>query len=176
MKELILTLAIHDKNVTMAKRDEVSFIVRTGLTPPSEKCRATKTHRNNEFGITTFSKQRFVVALPTHTRFPSPVKVQVRGGRHGFITGAIALHTPASSGQHRSPVCGPIAGPCPYAYEQVHEESQGTAHAVWYDPFFTQSPVESREENRFSLEGHPGTTIPQTDLFSPTVTSPTCSE
>ena len=44
MKELILTLAIHDKNVTMAKAAQVSFIVRTGLTPPSENCRAAKTH------------------------------------------------------------------------------------------------------------------------------------
>ena len=44
MKELILTSAIHDKNVTMAKAAQVSFIVRTGLTPPSENCRAAKTH------------------------------------------------------------------------------------------------------------------------------------
>ena len=82
MKELILTLAIHDKNVTIAKQNEVSFIVRTRLTPPSERYRAAKTHGNNELGITTLSKQRFVVAMPTHTRLPSPVKVQVRGGRH----------------------------------------------------------------------------------------------
>ena len=68
----------------------------------------------------------------------------------GFIRGAIALQTPASSGQHRSPVCGPIAGPCQYAYEQVHEESQGTDHAVWYDPFLTQSPAATREEKRVS--------------------------
>ena len=51
----------------------------------------------------------------------------------------MALHKPASSGQHRSPVCGPTAGPRPYAYDQEHEEPQGTAHAVWYDPFRTQS-------------------------------------
>ena len=56
----------------------------------------------------------------------------------------MALHTPASSGQNRSPVCGPIAGPCPNAYEQEHEEPKGTAHAVWYDPFFTQSPAAER--------------------------------
>ena len=61
----------------------------------------------------------------------------------------MALHTPASSGQHRCPMCGPIAGPCPYEYEQMHEESQGTAHAVWHDPFLTQSPTASREEKRF---------------------------
>ena len=44
MKELILALAIHDKNVTMAKPAQVAFIIRTGLTPPSEDCRAAKTH------------------------------------------------------------------------------------------------------------------------------------
>ena len=44
MKELVLTLAIHDKNVTMAKAAQGSFIIRTGLTPPSEDCRAAKTH------------------------------------------------------------------------------------------------------------------------------------
>ena len=41
-------------------------------------------------------------------------------------------------------------GPRPYAYEQVHEESPGTDHAVWYDPFFTQSPAAQREDKRFS--------------------------
>ena len=44
MKELVLALAIHDKDVTMAKLAQVTFIIRTGLTPPSEKCGATKTH------------------------------------------------------------------------------------------------------------------------------------
>ena len=44
MKELVLILAIHDKNVTMAKAAQVSFIVLTRLTPPSEDCRAAKTH------------------------------------------------------------------------------------------------------------------------------------
>ena len=44
MKELVLTLAIHDKNVTMAKTAQVSFIIRTGLTPPSEDHAVAKTH------------------------------------------------------------------------------------------------------------------------------------
>ena len=43
MKELVLALAIHDKDVTMAKPAQVAFIIRTGLTSPSEKCRAAKT-------------------------------------------------------------------------------------------------------------------------------------
>ena len=181
MKELILTLAIHDKNITMAKPAKVSFIVQTGLTPPSEQCRAAKTHGNNELGITTLSKQRFVIAMPTHTRIPSPVKVQVRSGWHislstpWLIRGTIVLHNLMSSGQHCFPVCGLKAGPRPYAYEQVHQESQGTAHAVWYDPLLSQSPAAEREERRFSLGGHHGTTIPQTLLFSPQVSSPACS-
>ena len=52
MKKLVLALAIDDKNVAMAKTAQVSFIIRTGLTSPSEDRRAAKTHRNNEFGIT----------------------------------------------------------------------------------------------------------------------------
>ena len=31
VKELLLALAIHDKDVTMAKTAQVSFIIRTGL-------------------------------------------------------------------------------------------------------------------------------------------------
>ena len=82
MKKLVLTSDIHDKSVTMAETAQVSLIIRTGPTPPSEDSGATKTHRNDELGITELSKQRFVIAVPTNTRPPSPVKVQVRGGRH----------------------------------------------------------------------------------------------
>ena len=42
MQALVLTLAILDKNVTMAKAAQVSFIVRTGLTPPSCQPRRAK--------------------------------------------------------------------------------------------------------------------------------------
>ena len=43
MKELILTLAIHDNDITMAKSAKVYFHrIRTGLAPPSENCRAAK--------------------------------------------------------------------------------------------------------------------------------------
>ena len=149
MKELVLTSAIHDKNVTMAKATQVSFIARTGLTSPPEKCEVTKTHRYNELGISTLSKQRFVVAIH-RKRFRFAAVGTSSSAHHGCITRAIALHKPASSGQHRSPVCGPIAGPGPYAYEQVHEESQGTDHSVLYDPFLSQSPNASRREKRFS--------------------------
>ena len=44
MKKLVLALAIHDKNVTMAKPAQVSLIVRTEPTLPSEDCGAAKTH------------------------------------------------------------------------------------------------------------------------------------
>ena len=37
MKELVLALTMHDKNVTMVKPARVTFIRRTGLTSPSEK-------------------------------------------------------------------------------------------------------------------------------------------
>ena len=86
MKKLVLTSAIHDKNVTMAETAQVSLIIRTGPTPPSEDYGATKTHRNDEFGITVLSKQRFVITVPTNTRVPSLVKVQVRGGRHLLLS------------------------------------------------------------------------------------------
>ena len=88
MNELVLALAIHDKNVTMAKPTQVGFSVRAGLTSPPEDCEVTKTHRHNELGVTTLSKQRFVIAVPTNTRLPSPIKVQVRSRWH------LSLSTP----------------------------------------------------------------------------------
>ena len=48
VKKLVLTLAIHDKNVTMAKVARASITVRTGLALPFEERRGPKTHRNNE--------------------------------------------------------------------------------------------------------------------------------
>ena len=101
MKKLVLALAIHDKNVTMAKPAQVTFTIRTGLTSPSEKCRAAKTHRYNELGITTLSKQRFVIAVPSYTRFPSPIKVQVRGSRHLSLS-TPGLHQGCDSPPHTS--------------------------------------------------------------------------
>ena len=44
MKELVLALTIHDKNVTMVKPARATFIRRTGLTPTSENFKGTKTH------------------------------------------------------------------------------------------------------------------------------------
>ena len=81
MKKLVLTLAIHE-DVTIAKAAQVEFIVRTGLAIPFEECTGAKAHRNNEFGLPTLSKPRLIIAVPTNTQAPSPVKVQVRGGWH----------------------------------------------------------------------------------------------
>ena len=152
MKELVLALAIHDKDVTMVKPARVTFTRRTGLTPPPEKCKGTKTHRNNELGFPTLSKQRSIIAAPSYMRRPSPIKVQVRGSRHfpsahqGFIRGAIALHNLSSSGQHRSPDCGPTAVPRPYN-EQEYEERGETGQAVRNDPFSTQLANAANAEN-----------------------------
>ena len=107
VKKLVLTLDIHDKNVTMAKPARVSFTVRTGLALPFEERLGTEAHRHNEPRIPTLSKQRLIIAQECD----SP---------------------PQSSKQ--------------YECEQRHEESGSTDHAVWYDTFFSQSPVAAREE------------------------------
>ena len=88
MKKLVLTSTIHDKNGTMAETEQVSFIIRTGPTLPSEDCGAANTHRNDELGVTVLSKQRFVITVPTNTRAPPPAKAQARGGSH------LSLSTP----------------------------------------------------------------------------------
>ena len=48
VKKLVLTLAIHDKNVTVAKVARDSITVQTGLAIPSEERLGPKTHRHNE--------------------------------------------------------------------------------------------------------------------------------
>ena len=107
--QLVLTLATHDRQVTMTTTAQVSFTVRTGLALPSEDGLGAEAYRCYKLLHSRFPKWWLIIAVPSHTRLPSPVKVQVRGGRHlPFSTpwlhqGAIALHTPASSGQHRSP-------------------------------------------------------------------------
>ena len=91
VKELVLAMAIHDKNVTMAKAAQVSFIIRTGLTFPSEDCSATKTHWNNELGFTALLKQQFVIAMPTNT---SAIPCEGSGSRQSAPP---PQHTMASS-------------------------------------------------------------------------------
>ena len=145
VQKLVLALTIHGQKISIVKPARASFTVRTGLALPFQGPTGTKAHRNNELRLPTPPKQRLIIAMPPYTRAPSLVKVQVRSSghipsaRHGSTRGAIALHSPASSGQHRSPVYGPTPVPCPYEFEQWHEESGGTDLAVWYDPFLTQS-------------------------------------
>ena len=79
VKKLVLTLAIHDKNVTMAKVARASITVRTGLALPFEERRGPKTHRDNELRAPRPPKQRLIIAVPTNSRVESPIKVQVRG-------------------------------------------------------------------------------------------------
>ena len=77
MTELILTVAIHDKNVTMAESDEVSFIIRTVHLKSAEPPRLTETMSlaSPHFPHRGSSSQ----CQPTHD-FQSPIKVQVRDG------------------------------------------------------------------------------------------------
>ena len=44
VKKLVLTLAIHDKNVTMAKVAGATITVQTGLAIPSEERLGPETH------------------------------------------------------------------------------------------------------------------------------------
>ena len=44
VKKLVLTLAIHDKNVTMANTARANFTVPTGLALPFERCLRPETH------------------------------------------------------------------------------------------------------------------------------------
>ena len=88
MKKLILTLAIHDKNVTMAKPTRALTTVQAGPAPPFEKNRSTQTYRNNKLMHSRPPKQWFIIAVPINSRSSSPIKVQIRSRRH------IPLSTP----------------------------------------------------------------------------------
>ena len=81
MKELIPTLAIHDKDVTMAETAQVGFIPQTGLALPSEDCRVAKTHRNDGSSLQCHptradkgSGSHQLAALPQHTMASSGVR------------------------------------------------------------------------------------------------------
>ena len=80
VKKLVLTLAIHDKNVTMAKTAQVSFTVRTGLALPLEDSMGAEVYRHNK--LLSPSPPNNGSSSPCHpTRdCHPPVKVQVRGG------------------------------------------------------------------------------------------------
>ena len=77
LQKLVVALAIHDKDVTMAKEAQVFRTVRRGLAPPFEKCLGTKTYRDDKLWLSTPAKQRLIVAVPPNTSLPSLIKVQV---------------------------------------------------------------------------------------------------
>ena len=109
VKELVLALAIHDQNVTMTNTARVNFTVRT-----KETMSFGSLHSPNSGSLSLCAK-----TVPGKGSGWQP------SAHLGFIRGAIGLHTPASSGQQRPPVCDPTAGPrdrprcevrsCPYS-------------------------------------------------------------
>ena len=82
MKTLVLTVAIHDLKITMVKPARAGLTIPTGLAVRFEWRTVAKAERHNELRLPTLSKQRLIIAVPSHPRFPSPVKVQVRSSRH----------------------------------------------------------------------------------------------
>ena len=82
VQKLVLTLTIHDKNVTMAKTARASITVQTGLASPLEERLGSKAYRNDELRISALSKWRLIIAVSAHMRLPFPIKVQVRSSRH----------------------------------------------------------------------------------------------
>ena len=108
VKKLVLTLTIHDENVTIAKPARASITVRTGLAFPLQECMGPNSHRHDELRLPTPSKQRLIIAVPPHPRVPSPVKVQVRRCRH------ISLSTRCPTPHHENfltPAVGKASSP-----------------------------------------------------------------
>ena len=140
----------------MAKPAPASITIRTGLALPLEERMGPKAHGHNELRLATLSKQRLIIAMPSYTRVPSPVNVLVRSraahlasAHHGFIRGGIALHNPASSGQHRSPDCVL----CNTNMRNSTKKAGGPTTLC--GPFFTQAPAAERAENTPSLRKAP---------------------
>ena len=118
---------------------------------------------------------------PTHDRHPRQrfrlAAVGTSPSAHqGFIRGAIALQIPASSGQHRFPVW-PNSGALPV---RIRTSARGITRdrprCVVRPPSLPSVQLRQGKKKGSPLGGHHGTTIPQTYLFSPQVSSPTCSE
>ena len=85
MKKLVLTLAVLDKNVTVAKTAQASFTVRKGLVLPFEERVGAKAHRDDKHRLPALPKQQLVIAgggsgsrqvapLPQHTKVASGVR------------------------------------------------------------------------------------------------------
>ena len=72
------TLPVHDGQVTMAEPTGPMCTVRTGLGRTLEARGRPETHSSNELRVTSTSKQRLIVAVPTYTRTFLTLNVQVR--------------------------------------------------------------------------------------------------
>ena len=116
VKELVLALAIHDKNVTMTKTTQATFTVRTGPTLHLKTAELPK------------------------------------------LTETMSLASPHSPYSGSSSRCQPT--------HDLHPRT----------PSLPSLPLRKGKKRGSLLEGHPGTTKPQTVLFPPEVTSPTCSK
>ena len=94
VKKLVLTLAIHDKNVTMTKAARASITARTGLALPSEERLGTEAHRHNELLSPPSLSQ-----TAAHHRSTSLPAISIPGKGSGSQQLAhLPQHTTASSG------------------------------------------------------------------------------
>ena len=89
MIQLVLTLTIHDKDVTMVKPARASFTVRTGLALPSKGHMGAEAYRHDKLLHPTPSKQRLIIAVPSYMPVPSLIKVQVGSSRHFTVASGV---------------------------------------------------------------------------------------
>ena len=112
--------------------------------------------------------------MPTHTRSPSPTKVQVRGSRHLLLSTPWlqqGCDSPPYTGKQWPTLLSSVWPDGGALHVRVRISTRGTTRdrpcCVVRSLLFTDSCCEEGPEQPYIL---------QTDLFSPTVTSPTCSE
>ena len=167
MKKLVLTLTIHDKDVTIAKAAQVCFIVRTGVALPFEECRSAKAHRHNKFCLSTLPKQRLTIAVPPDPRLPSPVKVQVRGSWDLLLCTPLSQQgfdsPPQSSKQWPAPPASSWPDSCalPTRVRARTRRKQGDRPRCVVRSFLHPVPLPEREEKHSLLSRNPGTTAPR---------------
>ena len=153
----------------MVKPARAGLTIPTGLAVRFEWRTVAKAERHNELRLPTLSKQRLIIAVPSHPRFPSPVKVQVRSSRHISLSSPW-LHQrrdgpPHTSKQWAAPLTSmrPDSWALPERkYEQEHEEQWG--HRPRCVVRSLLHPIPSCRE-------HTGKATPQNVLFFPVVSS-----
>ena len=162
VKVLVLACPIHDQKVTVVHPARARFTVRAGLRHPSEGNGRPWAQRNNELRVAT-APNRHSSSQCHHTcDLEPPWKSKFAAGgtspsaHHGDIRGARALHTLEESEKHPRPVCGPIAGPCPYEYEHWRPDQEHTAHAVRWQ--LTHEPATPRAARKPSFRRAAGET------------------